>query len=529
MPVPRFDQDAINPRHRGSDVGDSFQAFLCEVVRKTQAPNVQCFPAAGRDGGIDASVVAAGARTVYEFKFIGEDRLLPAQRRWREIATRLEANISNPSGPAQSQYAPRFRLAPAVTRYEFWISSQLANQNQRDVLGNEIRAFFLRIAAEHPHLEHLSRIEVVVHDWSHITACLDQDPGVLFRWFPAARPDGLVPLGETFEGHPFRDYLYSAKLPHLTAGQYLHDHPAPEGSLVADEASLLAQLSRPDTTGVAITGIGGVGKTRLMIEVGLLAQREGWSVLKVLSKFREESLDRLFESLAPDTSMLLLIDYAETRPDFADLASLIADHNETYGTRLRFLTTCRRTYYPTIAVAVPFHADLSPEDADDGGWHSGYRRAVVRHILSVSGLPTSAQYLAVCRDVPVLAVFLSYLHAAGREVDLAELVADRDFGTWVAKRLQLTFGPDEVSRDLATLMAILPFPEAVGIRVLAGAYGGLFERLVNDGWVERGETSDAKESWASLHDVLADQILTLAPSLDSQNPPGVSRPPIRGG
>ena len=116
----------------------------------------------------------------------------------------------------------------------------------------------------------------------------------------------------------------------------------------------------------------------------------------------------------------------------------------------------------------------------------------------------------VCQDVPIFAVFMAYLHSAGRETELAELLKEADFGSWVSKRVRLSFRRQPaISRDLALFVSLLPMPVDFFYRLDQGRFGDLLDVLANDGWVEQLPTEEFEGSlcWATAHDVLADQIV----------------------
>lgn len=287
--------------------------------------------------------------------------------------------------------------------------------------------------------------------------------------------------------------------------------PAPPGVDIPEEEKLLSLLEEGDTTGLVVTGGGGVGKTRMMLEIGRLAQRKGWLVLRVQSRLREDALERLAERITPSTPVLLLVDYIETHKDFSELVETLNDLNDTYFLHLRYIASCRTSFYQTIA-AISRHkrVDLSPVVQDSIiRWFEGYQKQTVRYILEQSGIEITDRHLAICRNKPILAVLVSYLHSMGRQPDLAELLKEIDFGTWVAKRVQLSFGQTEINRDLAQLVALFPMPFDVTFNLEKEKQMVLFDTLAADGWIEEFPADEFHDvdMWVTAHDVLADQIL----------------------
>ena len=512
MDIPRFSFDNLNPRLREDDVGSTFQVFAHELLRPAY-PELHLFDGGGKDGGIDLSETRDTARTVVECKYIGQDGLEGARSRWGVVADNLRTHLAKASGPTpgQAQYEPWYRTDPAIREYVFVTSSKYKNQNQIDELLQEISDFFGGLARRHAHLAHLAGLAVRTLDWNDLLTMLLERPHTTFRWFPPTRPQGLVPLEDSPDWGTFRAYLTGDKLPYYSRSQHLETAPAPEGVEVPDEESLLQALDGGSVTGLILTGSGGVGKTRLAIEVGWVAQRDGWLVLRVQGRLREQALERLVERITPETQVLLLVDYVETQRDFGELVDVVNELNGTYNLRLRYVANCRTSYYQMVAATAQHtKIDLSPAYGDAAqGWVQQYGERTVRHILERSGIQVTDQHLRVCRGTPVLAVFLVYLHSMGPESELAELLHEEDFGKWVARRVRLSFGEDVEHRDLALLIALLPMDDPVPPRITEGGYGRLFDTLAADGWIEKLPAADTRPAaqWVTANDVLADQIL----------------------
>ena len=206
--------------------------------------------------------------------------------------------------------------------------------------------------------------------------------------------------------------------------------------------------------------------------------------------------------------MLLLLDYAETQADLAELVMELADLCDGQGLHLRYLASCRSSFVEPLPAEDYEHVPLDPP-GPAGDWHEAHRRETVRHILAHARVPADPLHIDACRDVPVLAVFMAWLASQGREADLAGLLAEADFGAWVHKRIGLSFpeGARAVGRDLAVLAALYPLSED-GARALDPTpLAPLHRRFIDDGWVEREEDPWSVEArWVAVHDVLADGV-----------------------
>ncbi|MCK5346131.1 MAG: ATP-binding protein, partial [Candidatus Heimdallarchaeota archaeon] len=488
MEVPNFSKENINPKLCQQDVGDSFQDFIYDLLHP-EYTDLHLFPSRGKDGAIDLSQTEDTSRVVFECKYISEDRHdNDCSGEWKEVAKKLDKHLADASGPTkgQAQYKPWYRTNQPISEYIFCVSSIRSNQNKIDTLEDEIKEFFSSLSSKYEHLTHLNELSVKVIDWSDCRSRLKQRPHLIYRWFPKTRPQGLVPLDDSPDRGTFRSYLTSEKLPYFSLGQHLKDIPAPQGIDIPDEDNLLNQLEGGDTTGLIVTGSGGVGKTRLMLEIGRAAKQKGWMVLRVQSRLKDDAIEQLAERLTPEIPVLLLIDYIETQKRFTELVDTLNELNDTLSLQLRYVASCRTSFYPTIsAISRQKQVDLSPiNQYSVMSWYGDYQRHIVRHILENSGVDITDRHLEICNNKPILAVFISYLQSTGRQTQLPELLKEEDFGTWIAKRVQLSFGKTVINRDLAMLMALFPMQYEISSHLDQGNQKALFDTLATDGWIE---------------------------------------------
>ncbi|HEX8310011.1 MAG TPA: hypothetical protein VF614_01765, partial [Chthoniobacteraceae bacterium] len=429
------------------------------------------------------------------------------RKRWKVTEGNLAKNLAPADKPAQAQYAPWYRTDEPITRYIFTTSAKLEHPARCDELRDLIRDFFRALAAKHPHLAHLRTLVVEVNDWNYIEARV---PSFLrFRWFVGERPSGLRLLASDDDAaQGFRAWLRSSKLPFYSRAVHLAIEPAPSGSDLPDEKALLGILAtEPGTLGLILVGRGGVGKTRLALEIGQTAAADGWSVWVVHRRLKTEALDQLAARMEPGSRVLLVFDYVETHPEFANIVQHLADIVDDTGQHIRYVATCRSSYYNAIKGA-DRQREIKPSMAKPSteAWLASYRRATVKHILGHAGIPLDERNIAACHDLPVLAAFLHWLHYGGRTEELQSLLGEEDFGKWVIHRVQLSFPGRKLDHSLARLIALFPIP-AQGRSALTDDEKDLFYRLEQDGWIERADDPSAGETaWQTAHDVMADQV-----------------------
>lgn len=511
---PRFSLDEVDPSLLGAGLADAFQRFSAELLG-LEIPGLRAYPAAGKDGGIDLRADGQ-TQTVVECKVVGTDGGQHVLDRWRITAKALRRNLRDPAGPprGQAQYAPWFDAARPVRRYVVSTTGAFLNPAREDAFRDEVRRLFDELAA-FSHLAHLRGLTVEVHDWSELWR--RTPPYLRLRWFRRFRPTHLLPLHSRFRGARFREYLSGERLPYYSRGEHLALHPAPPGIEIGDESRLLARLEHPDCHGMLISGSGGVGKTRLSLELAWRALDAGWTVLRASERINIDAVIELARDLTPSDRVVVLFDYVETQPSFPDIAAALSDLNEAYGLRLRYVANCRTSYATTFQALHEYdQVDLTPPPGDAAReWLRSYRAATVQRILSKTGLDAEA-YRAACRDVPVLAVFFRWLAEQKPEAEFEALLNHPDIGSWVLASVRRSFPaaagtapPASLAdRDLALLMAMLPIPGGAFDRLPPARFGPLRDRLATDVWIERtAEGPGAPEHWATIHDVLADQVL----------------------
>jgi peptidyl-tRNA hydrolase len=503
----QFEISKLDSRFASGGDGEAFQLFVFELL-EPELPHLHPYPAGGKDGGIDHLTNAPGQpRTVVECKFCGTDGFEVVRKRWRVTEGNLAKNLEPADEPAQSQYAPWYRTDEPITHYIFTTSARLENPARSDELRDLIRDFFHALAVKYVHLAHLSTLVVEVRDWNFIEPRV---PAILrFRWFPGERPAGLRLLASEDEAaQGFRAWLRSSKLPFYSRAEHLAIEPAPSGGDLPDEKALLGILGADQgTLGLILVGQGGVGKTRLALEIGQTAVADGWTVWVVHRRLKTEALDQLAARMDENSRVLLVFDYVETHPEFANVVQHLADIVDDTGHHIRYVATCRSSYYRAIkGVDRQREVKLSMAKPAAEAWLMSYRRATVRHILDHADISLDERNIAACHDLPVLAAFLHWLHYGGRTEELQSLLGEEAFGKWVINRVKLSFPGRDLDHSLARLIALFPIP-ALGRSALTDDERDLFYRLEQDGWIEKADDPSAGETaWQTAHDVMADQV-----------------------
>jgi len=144
----------------------------------------------------------------------------------------------------------------------------------------------------------------------------------------------------------FDDYLYSNRLPYYSRDTFAAAQEGEDIGHALRESELLDRLLGTEEeasklSGAIISGEGGVGKTRLMLELGRMASQREWEVLVVDSNL--ENLEVVKPYLKPKTKYLFIFDYLEEHSAFdAALEDTLAEPEREIEVKL--LANCRITF-----------------------------------------------------------------------------------------------------------------------------------------------------------------------------------------
>ncbi|SOC10152.1 hypothetical protein SAMN05877809_10575 [Rhodobacter sp. JA431] len=502
----RFD-DRILDRE---DDGGAFERFVDEFLSR-QEPDTALVRglAKGPDGAIDLSDQDAPITRIVECKFIGAQSKDKAADRWGQVRSNLENNLpplAAGDDKGRGRYRPWLRSQGNLSTYTFVTSAIAASTDERTTLKRSIEEFFADLSDQHPDLNHLRRLKVELRYWDDLIGKAASFPQLFYRWF-GGLPYGYGDIALSFGSEAgFKRFLESRHLPYFSRDAYLEETG---GKRISHFESTLDHLTTGNgpRTGV-ISGPGGVGKTRLAIELCEAARQRDWWPVRLDRKAQATDLTKLCQSHATGARLLLFVDYAEACEDLEGFATEMGRLALEGGHQLSLLASTRASSIQQVldrlSALAPEETVLDPEaDPAFDAW-------VVRKILAHFAVPEAEAVAQSCSGLPVMAAFAGFLLQSDKaqfEKQFGNLAAVKDFADWSARRLQAIedrFQGQLVRRLLAELAVRLPMPEAEveAFRATSEVHDQLFAVLRADHWIE-----PEGAGFAAAHDVLADAML----------------------
>ena len=511
-----FSKELLHP-DRLSEYDDDLSKLFVRLVYELfidEYPTLSYHDGGGKDGAIDLWRDADNERHVFECKQFGTGRKQQAWESslssWKKVQKNFEKNLPHES--CQSQYRPWFSdHQPRIVRYTFIVSCAIIPAPDRlDELRHEIKSAFEELSTKSSDLNHLKDIAVDVVDWNALRRRLEAQPQVFFKWFSNHLPPGLQQFTQDRHLSDFRRYQQENVLPYYSLRAHLEKHSSND---IPDEESLWNSLVE-GAAGLVITGVSGVGKSRLMMELGKLALRDGWLVFEAVN-VGAETIDRIARSHSSQ-GVLFLLDYLENLPAFRDIYLHIAQLASN-GNKVRFIASARESFIKNEQILDDSDDSIidflhSPEEGEHSAWWRSYRRAAVSHITDHLGVEMHGGLSA---EIPAVAVLESGLLRTKNSSSI-----DDSAKSWAEKHLRTLHGEKVSRKSLALVAAQCPLDEEAYAR-LSGDPRDAFIALINNGWIESRNTATSRSSYWVVHDYLADHIVLHW--METEGPRGLAK------
>ncbi len=495
--IPRFGEDSSKKAvAKFSSPPEALQEF-CQNCLWYKYPHFYVFPLLGCDGAIDGIQDS----TWVECKYCPEDKSSAVIKRWKETEKSLRANLAKGKSHCPKQYLPWFSLNPHVQKYILFTNASLSHLNATQEVKEYISNVFSELSTLNPNLKHLANVKIEIWHWRSILPLIQENTNLLYRWFWEFWPEGITPLDFEPEGG-FRSYLQSTKLPYYSLENY--KNISRTICPISTEKEIIGSLNKTDKIGRIIVGQAGVGKTRMALQIGDLAKKDGWIVFRVnVYSTPLSSIGKIFEELKDLDKVLLIIDYVELMENFKGITEEINNYNKKYAGKVFYIATVRHSYYRGVLREESTHEPIYLSGGHFDGFTLGYREKVVHHILESSKLKDFEKYIPICKGIPVMAVLFKYLHEHNKSIDLSKILETKDFGIWFAKHLELTLSFTENSL-VAKFMLCLPISEQI-LENMPSEIKQIKQKLSTDGWIEP-YNDDNKRRYA-IHDIISDMVV----------------------
>lgn len=517
IPIARFDHRILVRADNGAD----FQDFVWEALetghfdRLAGLRYVRPHFKKGNDGAIDHVVESDIDCVLVESKFFGESRRDRPAAEWRSLATPLRENLGQITKgtpiTVPNIYSSWFRKKPRITGYWFCTSGEFHHEGEQSALREEIAKFFLDLAHSYPALDHLAEVNVQVLGWSDFVAVLTAKTPFRFRWFGGV-PAGLLPLEFDTAPERFREFLAQKRLPFFSREEFNQGNTRQPNASVAQEGDLLSRLldASESQLGLVLAGPGGIGKTRLALELGRKARDDlQWQAFRVDQTATAETIEKLGRLHIDKALVLLVMDYAEGIGRLTELVGAMQSVNSS-GHRFRFVATCRSGALPSVREALnEVKAEVLEIDDRPAEEYSGW---VVRKILAYGAVPNADAVSSICGRMPVLAAFAVYLSKHFRETfdrQFSDIHRGQSFADWVERRLRLALKDrhldvEDVSRLLASIAIHLPLDDQryYALRDSSERHARVLDVLERDRWLEPNGGY-----LSAVHDIFADALV----------------------
>lgn len=306
-------------------------------------------------------------------------------------------------------------------------------------------------------------------------------------------PHGILKLHERYVKNQHQTYstlLNSEYLKYLKRSDFKKRNPDLVGKAFLDEDDYIKLILKEGYLGIIISGKGGVGKTRLMLELGLQLMAKDIEVLEVNKHFNNlVSLEKYIKS---SKFYILLFDYLEEQELFEKIIDWI-----TYSQiqNIKIIANCRKSHVLEMGYDILdfFEQIIVGENQLQ---ELEYTKWVTSEILlTIDNKTVSNRFLRLFKSndfleaTPSIAAFVKYLYIKNSKKQF-RLMPNEKFADWLTKQFKRSIISNTTESAfyekylyVFQIIACLP-SKHISINKLYGKYGFEIKRLLNDGWID---------------------------------------------
>lgn len=295
----------------------------------------------------------------------------------------------------------------------------------------------------------------------------------------------------------YKQYLSNKILPYISRSQYKSKYGF--GDEFNSENDFYENLfDDSQCKGLLVSGEGGVGKTRLMLELGRKAQQNGWKTYQIFSDFKGWETWKLDNR----KKYCFLFDYVEENSHF-DENIIDVLLREYPNVKIKVVANARSSYLLNNEIR---HENIDVIDIGlDREIEKQYLKFVVHKVFLTQNIDLDLEKYSKFKELagkPSFAVFLLQGLTKNGSMVFHDV---NGFGDYIAKRFSLTIAERKdsfvnIDANVFRLLGSMPLSQ----NVINNSQKEIIELLEDDGWIEYDDDLNVFKS--AYNDTIFDEL-----------------------